>query len=82
MEQQQQNQVHNRQPLIPYGQQQNKITNNSSTVFGNKAWSDDEMARIQRALNQGLDMEDVAKRRGPGGTTLTYIEGWKAFENN
>ena len=25
-------------------------------------------------------MEDVAKRRGPGGTTLTYIEGWKAFE--
>jgi DNA repair and recombination protein RAD52 len=80
MEQQQQNQVHNRQPLIPCRQQQNAITSNSSTIFGNKAWSDDEMARIQRALNQGLDMEDVAKRRGPGGTTLTYIEGWKAFE--
>ena len=50
------------------------------TIFGNNPWSKDEMAKIENALHQGLDMEDVAKRRGPGGTTLTYIEGWKAFE--
>ena len=50
------------------------------TIFGNNPWSKDEMTKIENALHQGLDMEDVAKRRGPGGTTLTYIEGWKAFE--
>ena len=71
-----QHQQHSRQPLIPHGQQQQQ----RSTIFGNKAWSDDEMLHIEKALHQGLDMEDVAKRRGPGGTTLTYIEGWKAFE--
>ena len=48
--------------------------------FGNRSWTEDEMTRIQHALKQNLSREDIAKRRGPGGTTLTYVEGWKVFE--
>lgn len=35
---------------------------------------------IQQTLDKKLGSEFVVKRSGPGGSTISYIEGWKAIQ--
>lgn len=35
---------------------------------------------IALTLDKKLGSEFVAKRSGPGGSTISYIEGWKAIQ--
>lgn len=49
-------------------------------AFGSVAFSKDEEERIQHALQQKLGREDLSVRAGPGGTKVTYIEGWRAVD--
>lgn len=52
----------------------------TSTLFGSQPFTDEEISRLTDRLNMMLGDEVVAKRKGPGGVSLSYIEGWKAIE--
>ncbi|KAK5576049.1 hypothetical protein RB653_007187 [Dictyostelium firmibasis] len=50
-----------------------------NTVFGQVAFTEEEIASISQTLNESVPLEDVSTRQGPGGTTLSYLESWKAI---
>eukprot|EP00729_Bicosta_minor_P011962 gene11962-35133_t len=43
------------------------------------AWTPEERARVNRALDQPPGPEYVASRAGPGGKKILYMEGWRVF---
>ena len=43
-------------------------------------YSDLEKTDISNTLRKQLGPEFVSKRSGPGGSTISYIEGWKAIQ--
>jgi DNA repair and recombination protein RAD52 len=54
--------------------------------FGQTPYSPVEAKETSSTLNKLLGPEylrwlfiDISKRSGPGGSTLTYLEGWKAI---
>lgn len=51
-----------------------------SEVNNHKEFTPEEIESITANLNKKLGPEVIAKRQGPGGYYLTYIEGWKAIE--
>ena len=48
--------------------------------WGTKQFSPDEKKRIGQALTCKLGVDKLAQRRGPGGSKVTYLEGWQATE--
>ncbi|KAN0027454.1 hypothetical protein ACTFIU_010408 [Dictyostelium citrinum] len=50
-----------------------------NTVFGQVAFTEEEITSISQILNESVPLEDVSTRQGPGGTTLSYLESWKAI---
>lgn len=49
-------------------------------LFGSQPFTSEEISVLSERLNMMLGDEVVAKRKGPGGVSLSYIEGWKAIE--
>ncbi|KXS16743.1 hypothetical protein M427DRAFT_97491 [Gonapodya prolifera JEL478] len=56
----------------PYGSAQS-----GGHLFGHIHFTDREAAEIQGRLKQQLGPEFVSTRSGPGGSKVSYIEGWK-----
>lgn len=50
-----------------------------NTVFGQVAFTEEEISSISQILSENIPLEDVSTRQGPGGTTLSYLESWKAI---
>jgi DNA repair and recombination protein RAD52 len=47
--------------------------------FGKSTYSAKQSSEIKSNLSKQLGPEYIAKRQGPGGSKLTYLEGWKAI---
>lgn len=47
--------------------------------FGHSIYSAHKAEEISSKLNKMLGPEFISKRQGPGGTSLTYLEGWRAI---
>ena len=48
--------------------------------WGDKMFAPEEKKRIGEALTQKLGNDKLSSRRGPGGSKVTYVEGWQATE--
>ena len=48
--------------------------------FGSHSFSKEERKTITVNLGRQLDKSTLESRKGPGGTTLWYIPGFKVFE--
>lgn len=57
-------------------------------AFGNQAFTAEEIAHIQAALDQQLSVHDVSWRPGPGGRTWCFVDNlpftppctlWRSF---
>ncbi|CAI5708970.1 unnamed protein product [Hyaloperonospora brassicae] len=55
-------------------------SSNSSVRFGRVAFADNEQHNVNAFLHQKLGKDSLARRPGPGGRKLTYIESCKAIE--
>ena len=55
-------------------------SSNSSVHFGRVAFADNEQQNVNAFLHQKLGKDSLARRPGPGGRKLTYIESCKAIE--
>lgn len=49
--------------------------------FGNEPFSEIETRQIRQRLDVGLSRAETMQRPGPGGSRLTYIEGWKVIHD-
>ncbi|CAI5712540.1 hypothetical protein KXD40_001656 [Peronospora effusa] len=56
------------------------LNGDSSTRFGRVAFADQEKQSVNAFLHQKLGKDSLARRPGPGGRKLTYIESCKAIE--
>lgn len=56
-------------------------TKRPRSVFGSVPFSDQEARAIRQRLDVGLSRNETMQRPGPGGTRLTYIEGWKVIHD-
>ncbi|EGC39025.1 hypothetical protein DICPUDRAFT_148248 [Dictyostelium purpureum] len=50
-----------------------------NTVFGQEKFTESESVEISNILSQSLPEEEASFRPGPGGTTVTYLESWRAI---
>lgn len=50
-------------------------------LFGSDPFSADEERSICQKLDVGLSRQETMQRPGPGGSRLTYIEGWKVIHD-
>lgn len=57
------------------------ISKKRERSFGSDPFSEDEERCIRRKLDVGLSRNETMQRPGPGGTRLTYIEGWKVIHD-
>eukprot|EP00177_Eucheuma_denticulatum_P007261 GFKZ01013212.1.p1 GENE.GFKZ01013212.1~~GFKZ01013212.1.p1 ORF type:complete len:493 (+),score=49.24 GFKZ01013212.1:169-1479(+) len=49
--------------------------------FGTHSFSESEQRSIRQKLDVGLSRNETMQRPGPGGSRLTYIEGWKVIHD-
>ncbi|GME79486.1 unnamed protein product [Ambrosiozyma monospora] len=57
----------------------NEVNKRIPASMKNVPFSPQERSRIAKALNKQLGPEYLSKRRGAGGSNVTYIEGFKAI---
>ena len=52
----------------------------ASGAASGASFTPNEIGRIETLLRRKLDVGDVKQRKGQGGSTLTYIESWRAID--
>jgi DNA recombination protein Rad52 len=52
----------------------------TQNLFGTVPYTQVELDYLQKQLDQKLEMDEVAKRQGPGGSDVHYIETWRVIQ--
>ncbi|KND00623.1 recombination protein rad52, variant [Spizellomyces punctatus DAOM BR117] len=59
---------------------QRREANIPNSLFGSYQYSSNEAQEVRTKLNLKLGPEYISQRSGPGGSKVSYLEGWKATQ--